>query len=132
MKNSLAVALALLLCGCGSIGTKPDAYVTGTVTYRERILVPESAVLTVQLSDVSLADAPSTTLAEQRIQPVRVPEPFSLAYDPAKIDPRHSYAVSASIHDEDGNLLFVTDERHAVLTGGEGDKVEIVLTHAAR
>lgn len=108
------------------------AAVTGTATYRERILLPESAVLTVQLADVSLADAPSTTIAEQRIQPVRVPASFRLTYDRAKIDPRHTYTISASIRDDAGTLWFVTDTRHTVLTNGAGDSVDIVMTGVAR
>lgn len=34
--------------------------ISGTVSYRERIALPENAVVTVTLEDISLADAPST------------------------------------------------------------------------
>ena len=133
MKTPLAVTAAVLLSACGAAGTKAGAAaVTGTATYRERILLPESAVLTVQLADVSLADAPSKTIAEQKIRPVRVPAAFTLSYDPATIDPRHTYAVSASVRDETGKLLFVTDTQHAVLTQGAGDSVDVVMVNAAR
>lgn len=136
MKTTLAAAAAaavLLLSACGAAGTKPGtAAVTGTAMYREFIMLPESAVLTVQLADVSLADAPSKTIAEQKIRPVRVPAAFTLTYDPATIDPRHTYAVSASIRDETGRLLFVTDTRHTVLTQGAGSTVDIVMVGAGR
>jgi putative lipoprotein len=103
-----------------------SAAVTGSATYRERIALPADAELIVQLLDVSLADAPSTVIAEQRIAPVSVPAPFTLSYDPATIDPRHIYAVSARI-ERGGRLLFVTDSRHPVLTRGGGNTVEIVM-----
>ncbi len=74
-----------------------SATVIGTATYRERIALPADAELIVQLLDVSLADAPSTVVAEQRIAPVRVPAAFTLSYGPAQIDQRHSYAVSARV-----------------------------------
>jgi putative lipoprotein len=123
------ITLALGACATGP--AQPDAAVTGTATYRERIALPDDAVMTVELADVSLADAPSTTLAQQRISPVRVPVSFRLDVDRAKIDPRHTYAVSASVRDASGKLLFVTDTRHSVLTHGAGDKVDIVMIAVA-
>ena len=38
----------------------------GEVMYRERIALPPNAVLSVQLADVSLADAPATMIGEQQ------------------------------------------------------------------
>lgn len=132
-----AVMAAFLLAACGMTGetaTPPptaapvaSATVTGTATYRERIALPADAELIVQLLDISLADAPSTVIAEQRIAPVRVPASFTLSYDPAQIDQRHSYAVSARV-ERGGRQLFVTDTRHPVLTQGGGSTVDIVMT----
>jgi putative lipoprotein len=42
-----------------------------------------------------------------------VPLPFHLTYDPAQIKPGHSYAISARI-EENGQLMFITTERHSV------------------
>jgi putative lipoprotein len=59
------------------------AAVSGTVFYRERIALPPGAALTVQLADVSKADAPIDVIAtETRILSTQVPVPFSLSYDP--------------------------------------------------
>ncbi|MGK9234869.1 YbaY family lipoprotein [Inquilinus limosus] len=134
-----ALMAALLLTACGmtretATPTQPSApiasaTVTGTATYRERIALPADAELIVQLLDVSLADAPSTVIAEQRIAPVRVPVSFTLSYDPAKIDQSHVYAVSARV-ERGGQLLFVTDTRHPVLTQGSGSNVEITMARA--
>src|SRR6516225_3433270 len=41
--------------------------ISGNVAYRERIALPENAVLIVQLQDVSFADAPAKVIAEQKI-----------------------------------------------------------------
>lgn len=132
-----AAMAALLLAACGPTGesTTPSqtpapvasAAITGTATYRERIALPADAELVVQLLDVSLADAPSTVVAEQRIAPVRVPAAFTLTYDPAQIDQRHSYAVSARV-ERGGTQLFVTDTRHPVLTQGGSSTVDIIMT----
>ncbi|HEX5691199.1 MAG TPA: YbaY family lipoprotein [Roseiflexaceae bacterium] len=122
MKHSrwLAALLTLALLAVPSgASAQSDAKVTGEVLYRERIALPPSAVLKVQLQDVSFADAPATVLAEQVIQPMGKAPPyaFELAYDSAKIDERNSYAVRAEIRDGD-RLLFVTTERYAVITQG--------------
>lgn len=131
-----AVLAAASLAACGRSEAPADqapppaavetASVTGTATYRERIALPADAEMIVQLADVSLADAPSTVIAEQRIAPVKAPTPFTLAYDPAKIDPRHTYAVSARV-ERGGKLLFTTDTQHRVLTQGAGQSADITM-----
>lgn len=127
--------IAVLLTGCTTMSAAPaagggtaTARVTGTVTYRERIALPAGAVIKVQLVDVSRADAPSVVLGEQIIPAGgrQVPFSFEIAYDPAKIDPRFSYAISARIED-DGKLLFINDTRHAVITRGAPTHVDMVL-----
>jgi len=120
-----ALTLVLLLAACkgGSPPAPPappasaTAAVTGTVTYRERIMLPPSAVLTVRLSYVSRADAAAMVLAEQQITPVRVPAAFSLAYDPSAVDERDTYVVQARIEDN-GKLLFVNTSQYQVITRG--------------
>ncbi len=81
--------------------------------------LPPTATLSVSLQDVSLADAPAVTLAEQK-GPVKgqVPLPFHLSYDPAQVKPGHSYSVSARI-EVDGQLMFITTERHSVQLNGQ-------------
>jgi putative lipoprotein len=109
---------------------KPDpGVVSGTVTYRERMALPPTAVLEVKLQDVSKADTPATLIAEQKITTggKQVPIAFELKYDPAKIEAKHCYAVSARIL-VDGQLRWVTDNTYPVLTeGSSATGVEIVV-----
>jgi len=102
--------------------------VTGRVTYLQRMALPPSAVVQVQLLDVSLADAPSKLITEEKITlgDRQVPVPFELKFDPAAIDPKHAYSVSAKIM-VDGELRFISDQSHQVLTRGNPNKVEIVV-----
>jgi putative lipoprotein len=95
----------------------------GTVSYRERMALPPGAIVEVKLLDVSLADAPSRTIAETRVSGRRIPAPWTLRYDSRRIEPRHSYALQARITHR-GQLLFITTERHSVFTGGP-DKTDI-------
>ncbi|MCP3698131.1 MAG: hypothetical protein GY920_06190 [Aliivibrio sp.] len=91
--------------------------VTGSVGYRERIALPENAVITVTLADVSLADAPSKTISEQTFEAAEKSSPFdySLEFDTADIQANHSYSVRATIK-VDGKLRFTTDTNYAVIT----------------
>ena len=108
-------------------GTSVDK-VTGTVTYRERIALPPTAVIKVQLVDVSRADAPAIVLGEQVTHAAgnQVPFAFEIQFDPARIEANYSYAVQARI-EEDGKLQFISDRRYAVITGGAPTHVDIVL-----
>jgi putative lipoprotein len=102
--------------------------VSGTVAYRERIAMPENAVLTMQLRDVSLADAPAKVIAEQKFTFAgqQVPLPFELHYDPAKIDPKHTYGLSARITVNE-QLMFMNTTTYRVITQGSPVKVDILL-----
>lgn len=102
--------------------------VSGTVSYMMRITLPRSAIIEVQLLDVSRADAPATVLAEEKITlgDRQVPVPFELKFDPGKIDPKHMYSVNARIL-VDSQLRFISDQLHAVLTQGNPARVELMV-----
>jgi putative lipoprotein len=105
-----------------------NARVTGTVSYMQRIALPPTALIKVQLADVSRADAPADVLGEQVIQAAgkQVPFTFEIGYDPARIDARHTYAIQARI-EVDGKLRFVSDQLYAVITRGAPMHVDMVL-----
>lgn len=91
-----------------------EVTITGEVLYRERMALPPNAVLTVELSDVSLADAPAAVIAKQTIDPAgQVPIKFEIEVDPAVFQPNMSYALQARIAVDDA-LWFINDERHSV------------------
>ncbi|AZO69149.1 MULTISPECIES: YbaY family lipoprotein [unclassified Mesorhizobium] len=86
----------------------------GEVMYRERIALPPNAVLSVQLADVSLADAPATVIGEHKVAPAgQVPIKFEISFDPQVIRPGMTYALQARITVDD-RLLFISDTRHQV------------------
>ena len=134
MRNApliLPAALVLAACAATPDMTTGTTVVNVTATYRERIMLPPGHVLTVRVEDVSLADAPAKIIAETSESLTGAP-PYrvTLGFPTSQIDPRHTYAARAEIHDAAGALVFVTDTRHAILTNGAPASAEIVLKSA--
>ena len=109
-------------------GKAPNASVTGSVTYRERLALSEGARLVVELRDVSYADAAAPLIARQTISnPGQVPIKFKVEYNRDDIDPRNSYSIQADIIESDGRLAFTNDTAYEVITGGNPNKVDMLL-----
>ena len=104
--------------------------ISGSVTYRQRIALPPGAVVTVALSDVSVADAPSTTVAELVVTPEhQVPIPFSLTIERAALVERRTYTLSAKIT-VDGVLRWTSDTHIPVTASGPMSGLDIVVVPA--
>ena len=109
-------------------GRDPNASVTGSVTYRERLALTPGAALVVELRDVSYADAPAPLIARQTISgPGQVPIKFEVRYNRQDINPRNTYGLSARIVESDGRLAFTNDTAYDVITRGNPDKVDMLL-----
>ncbi len=109
-------------------GRSPDAAVSGTITYRERIALSEDATVIVELRDVSLADAAAPLIASQTIRnPGQVPIEFRVLYNRDDIDSRNTYGITARILGADGRLAFINDTAHDVITRGNPTRVDMVL-----
>jgi len=129
VKTGILAALLLgsVTAGCGSDG---GGMVTGTVTYRQRIALPDEAVIKVHIRDVSPADVPARVVGEQVIRSAgrQVPIPFAVDYDQEDILATHLYSIHARIEDGAGDLLFITDTVIPVITmGNPTEGVEVVV-----
>lgn len=131
--------LVLGLLGCGQEpppgpqsqigGDTAMAVIEGEVFYRERIMLPPGAELEVQLEDISRADAMATVITTVSYSlEGGPPYPFSLEYDPARIDQRMRYALRARIS-RDGALLFTNTE---YIDPFSGNPVRIMVQGMAR
>lgn len=104
---------------------------SGTVTYRERMALPPSAIVEVKLLDVSLADAPAKTIAKASVKSRRqVPIQYRLRFDDAQIKSGRSYALQAQIT-VDGQLWFTSTMRHTVFAGGV-DNMDIPVQRVSK
>jgi putative lipoprotein len=120
---ALATMLAPSLAQAQGAGT-----VSGTVSYRQRIALPNNAVVTIQLLDVSRADAAAVVIAEQKLTTngAQVPIPFSVAYQPTQIQTNGTYAIQATIT-VDGQRRFINDKQYNVITRG-GPTANVAIT----
>ena len=101
----------LMMTGCSLL--QKDVIVTGDVWYRERIALPPNAILTVQIQDISKADAPAKVIAEMIQQHIFTPTPFSFSLNKDSLKPRNTYAISAKITDN-GKLLFINTQSYRI------------------
>lgn len=125
MKLSFAAALtALSLLSTAALAEVRT--VTVTAALQSPGSLPDGSVLTIELLDVSRADAPSTTLSEQTFHVTALPVTTELPYESDLIDDRMTYAVAATLRSGE-TLLARTTSAHTVLTRGAGDSVEAVL-----
>ncbi|PKH21366.1 hypothetical protein CIG19_16300 [Enterobacterales bacterium CwR94] len=138
------VALVVALAGCADKGqdiptptlgsqvsgqgsTLAQPAVTGALWIRQRVALPPDAVVTVTLSDASLADAPSKVLSQRvfRTEGKQAPFHFTLPYNPADIQPKATILLSAAVTIDD-RLAFITDTVQPVVNQG-GNKRDLTL-----
>ena len=101
-------------------------HVTGTLTIKETIALSGDAVAVVTVVDLAAAPDAGAIIAEQRIDGVgEIPVPFSVPYDPARVNPKHPYGLFATLID--GSKSWQNPQGTAVLTGGPTDGVAVAL-----
>jgi len=102
--------------------------ITGTATYRERMLLPPESVFEASIEEVSRADAPSAVIANTHVESPQVPITFAIDYDDASISKDRRYVVQARIT-LNGTVVFTTDTAYPVL-GGQRTHVDMMLRRA--
>jgi putative lipoprotein len=95
----------------------------GEVTYRERVALPDTAVLSIKLIDLALPDRPRLSVSAPT-GPGQVPLAFTLTFEDSLILPQHHYAISAEI--SAGDIRFRNAEPYAVTPLAQTEPVLIV------
>jgi len=137
-KTISALAFSLLVVACGDPEPQvveaetTTASLSGTVVFRERIGLTAKSRLEVELQDVSLSNAPPAVIATAAIDnPGQSPITFSIEYDPALINEKRSYSVSAKVMDS-GHLILVTDSISPVLTGNAPAEAQVFTVRVSQ
>ncbi|MGS0727894.1 YbaY family lipoprotein, partial [Shewanella sp. 0m-11] len=89
------VVAASMLTGCATSNAVVE--IQGEVWYKERMILPEDAVITVQVQDVSLMDAPAVVIAEFERNDVSTPTPFQFLINRDQFEDGHTYTIGARI-----------------------------------
>lgn len=115
--------------GTGAAKAVDGTALTGNVTYRQRIALAPEAIVKVWLQDVSRPGLPvPEILDEQEIRrPGQVPIPFSLRYDPATIDPTHTYTLLVRIYEGDRTRFTNAKPFPVITNGGCLERCEVVV-----
>lgn len=109
-------------------GTNDMKRIEGNVWYRERMMLPPDAEITVTLEDVSKMDVAADIIATTTFPAVGgTPWNFTMEYDPTSIDSRHRYAVRARI-EVNGQLMFTNTTQIPAFSGEEGKPLEILVS----
>ncbi|MBW8182401.1 YbaY family lipoprotein [Shewanella nanhaiensis] len=121
--SSIAPGVRLMMLGIISAGVlsgcaTPNAGVEiqGEIWFKERIALPQEAVLTVQIKDVSLMDAPAVVIAEIERDNVTTPAPFQFVINRDQFEQGHTYAVGANIS-LNGKLMFINTQAYQIDLG---------------
>ena len=133
--NAVFIALAVFagILSAGAKGTpqsesRPE--VSGTVTYREKMLLPTVADVKIVVLEIDGQKEPKTIV--ERLIPTQgrqVPIPFKV-FLPQSANSEHDFSVGAEIL-IDGKVWFRATKMTLVLTHGNPKEVHMVLSRAS-
>ena len=127
-KVCAAILVSLLTSATALTASAQQTLLTGTISYRERMALPATAVVEVRLEDVTRVGAPPAVLTRYRLaDPGAVPIRFNLDVDTSGLDRLGRYALRATIMDG-ARVLFTSTDTVLVLTQGHGTRADLVLT----
>ncbi len=105
--------------------------ITGSVWYRERIMLPPNAEVSVSLEDLSRMDVAAHLLASTTFVPQSCPPfDFSLEYDSTKLQEKGRYGLRVGI-EKDGRLLFINKEHVPAFAQDGNAPVQIMVSQAS-
>ena len=102
VRFGLAVLALLVTLGVANAG---QTTLSGEVTYRERIALPENGTLRILLVDLAAPDQPRVQAEGAIASPGQVPLSFNLTFDDTIFAAGHSYGLKAEIL-ADGQVWF--------------------------
>jgi len=119
--------LALLFAANPAFAAKIG--LSGEVTYRERIALPDTATLKIELIDLALPDRPRVSVSAPT-GAGQVPLAFTLTFEDSMILPSHDYALNAEI--VAGAIRFRNAEPHPVTPLTQTKPILIVAQSVSR
>lgn len=119
-----SLTAALLLASLVFPALAAPITLSGEVTYRERVALPEGALLRIELIDLAVPERSRLTV-EAPTGAGQVPLSFTLTFEDSLILPQHDYALNAEIRA--GNLTFRNAQPYPVAPLAQTEPV-VILT----
>lgn len=121
-----AVLAAFAVAAVAACASQPYT-VDGTVSYRERLILPADSIIMVQLDDVTRGMGAPVPIAQQRILPTSDGVlRYSIPYSPQAINPNGTYVMNAWV-EQGGRVLFRNNKLYQVITKGAPNYANIEL-----
>lgn len=94
--------------------------VSGTLSIPHGSALARNSLVTVQIQDISRADAAAGVIGETLFSgdEREIPFEFETPFDLTDVDPRFTYSVGAGITGADERLKFISTRVHPVITRG--------------
>jgi putative lipoprotein len=131
---SLVLFIILLFLGIDNnknLGATSTSKIEGIVWYRERMLPPQDAEVSITLEDVARMDVRAELIAVTRFKPQGGPPwTFTLEYDPAKIHEKGRYALRARV-ESNGRLIFTSTEHIPAFDRDPGKPLKILVSQVS-
>jgi uncharacterized lipoprotein YbaY len=107
--------------------------VSGIIYLSDSATLPSSAVITIQLADVTQAGAPAKVITERLFSTggAQSPFAFTLPYSPQQINPSNRYIIQGNIRVA-GQIIYRTVVPHSVSTSGTPSaNLQVTMVKAA-
>lgn len=142
MRPLLAATMLALLTACSSPSKYDNAELSGTVSYREKIVYGPDATLIVYLVDASGPESPLEVELQKHDNPepgaelfaattvegmISSPTSFTLPVPLDQVDRGHDYALKAAIVDH-GRPVMATADPPLVLTKGRPFQADLLVS----
>lgn len=123
-------ALLITLASCAVNDVDNTGTITGVVSEKRNLKLPEKVTLVIRLEEVSFGLTNSRIVAENHIkEPGSFPMSYEIDYPLDAIRGERKYSITATIYF--GNqLLLRSDLVHYVLTNGNPDTADLVVRTA--
>jgi putative lipoprotein len=115
----LALVTLMLLIAPAAATAQSTSSITGIIFLGGTAVLPSTAIVTIQLADVTTAGAPASVITQRIFSTGGAQSPFSftLPYDPEQINPAHRYRIQGNIR-VSGQTLYSTAVAYPVITFG--------------
>ncbi|NTW03674.1 MAG: LPXTG cell wall anchor domain-containing protein [Oscillochloris sp.] len=127
---TLIIFIVLTLLGSPQLASaQSSTKITGIVYLNDTAVLPSTALVIIQLADISQTGVPATVVTQRVFSTGGAQPPFSftLPYDPELINANKRYSIQGNIYIA-GQIVYTTTVPYPVITAGNGtSNLQIIM-----